>query len=137
MKSSLLKMKTLRIALLIDFLLAFAFGIISFITPQNTFGTIVEIPVNNKELFLALLSSLSIFYIIIGLVCLVGTRLTNPYISWVSAIMLVRHLWVGIIGMLDAEKSWVIGNPYYDIFIHSGFVVVYTIGILVALKIGK
>ncbi|MCR9251817.1 MAG: hypothetical protein NXI20_15430 [bacterium] len=85
-------MKTLRIALLIDFLLAFGFGIISFITPQNTFGTIVEIPVNNKELFLALLSSLSIFYIIIGLVCLVGTRLTNPYISWVSAVMWVRHL---------------------------------------------
>lgn len=127
-------MKTLRIALLIDFLLTFIFGIVSFFNPKNTFGTIIEIPQHNEGLFLSVLAGLSVFYIIIGLACLAGTRLNHPYLSWISGIMLIRHFWIGIVGILDVNQPWIIGNPYYDIVIHFIFVILYAIGISISFR---
>jgi len=121
----------MRITLLIDFVISFGFGLAAWFTPKGTFGTIISIPQQNGTLILSLLSSLSIFYILIGLVCLIGFKASYPINIWIGAVMILRHGWIGAIGFLGLgnEKEWLIGNPVPDIVIHSIFVLAYVIGI--------
>ncbi|MDH5230581.1 MAG: hypothetical protein OEZ58_17925 [Gammaproteobacteria bacterium] len=44
--------------------------------------------------------------------------------------MILRHLVVAIKGAGEAGSEWLIGIPWYDVVIHSGFVVLYIFGLL-------
>ncbi|MDA3907405.1 MAG: hypothetical protein PF484_15140 [Bacteroidales bacterium] len=123
----------MRTTFLIDFLITFGFGLAAWLSPKGTFGTIISIPPQSETLILSVLSSLSIFYILIGLVCLIGFKASFPINIWIGAVMILRHGWIGTIGILglDNEKEWLIGNPLPDIVIHSIFVFAYIIGIYI------
>lgn len=118
----------LPIALFADFLISLGFGLVSWFLPLETFGTIVAIPEANQDLVLAMFSSLSIFYVLIALVCLMGVKLGSPANIWIAAIMILRHGWIGIQGVLDINQEWLIGDPYPDIVIHTVFVMLYLLG---------
>ena len=128
--------KLLKITFLIDFMVTFGFGLASFFSPKETFGTIILIPQQSEELILSLFSSLSIFYILIGLVCLTGFKTNFPINIWIGAIMILRHGWIGVVGILGlgTEKEWLIGNPVPDIVVHSIFVFAYIMGISYIIK---
>ena len=129
----------MRTTLLIDFLITFGFGLAAWFSPKGTFGTIISIPPQSETLILSLLSSLSIFYILIGLVCLIGFKASFPINIWIGAVMILRHGLIGAIGILGFgnEKEWLIGNPVPDIVIHSIFVFAYIIGIYYLIRQSK
>lgn len=118
---------TLKIILFLDFLMTFGFGLVSWIFPNETFGNIVLIPEN--EVFYSLLSNHSLSYIFIGVICLIGVKSNYPTIYWIGAVMLARHLLVNILGIININKDWIIGNPLHDIIIHFLFITAYIIGI--------
>ena len=126
----------LRITFLIDFLITFGFGLASWFSPEGIFGTIITIPQQSEHLILSLLSSISIFYILMGLVCLIGFKASYPINIWIGSIMILRHGWIGAIGIISLgnEKEWFIGNPVPDIVIHSIFVLTYILGMYYLLK---
>lgn len=124
----------LKITLFVDFLVTCGFGIVSWIFPYETFGTIILIPENGNEVFLSLLSNHSISYILIGLMCLIGVKSDFPIISWIGIVMLLRHFLVNILGIINMKKDWIIGNPYHDIIIHSIFILAYIIGIFIIFR---
>lgn len=123
----------LKITLFVDFLITCGFGLISWLYPNETFGTIINIPENENAVFYALLANHSISYMLIGLVCLIGVKSNHPINSWIGMIMLFRHLVINILGIMNMDKEWIIGNPYHDIVIHTLFVVVYIIGIIISI----
>ena len=129
----------MRTTLLIDFLITFGFGLAAWFSPKGTFGTIISIQPQSETLILSLLSSLSIFYILIGLVCLIGFKASFPINIWIGAVMILRHGWIGAMGILGLgnEKEWLIGNPVPDIIIHSIFVFAYIIGIYYLIRQSK
>jgi hypothetical protein len=129
----------IRITLFIDFLITFGFGVVSWISLQETFGTLFSNSSMNSSLILSLLSSLSLFYILIGLVCFIGFKSKFPFNNWVAAIMTLRHGWIGItsIAGLSIKKEWFVGNPYPDIIIHLIFVCAYFIGIYFSIKLNN
>lgn len=119
----------LRIPLAIDGIIAFGFGLYSWIYPHETFGTIIFIPEVHTSVFLGILSSLSLFYILIGLTCFIGIKSPFPINIWIGLLMVVRHLLEGISKIFDISKEWLIGNPYPDIIIHSVFISLYILAI--------
>jgi hypothetical protein len=127
----------LKIALFLDFLITFGFGLVSWIFPYETFGTIVVIPENGNEIFLSLLSNHSISYILVGLICLIGVKSNFPINIWIGLVMLLRHLLVNILGIININKDWIIGNPYHDIIIHSLFILAYMFGIILTFRQNK
>jgi hypothetical protein len=122
----------LRIAFIIDGVIAVGFGLYSWFCPLETFGTIIAIPEMGSPAFLAILSSLSLFYILIGLTCLIGFTATFPINIWIGLLMIARHLLEGIMKIFDIGKEWLIGSPYPDIIIHSVFILVYILAIYFA-----
>lgn len=129
--------KVLKTTFLIDGIIAVGFGIFSWLYPLKTFGSIISIPNENLSLFLSLLSSLSLFYLLIGITCLIGIKSNHPIAFWIAIVMLIRHLLEGLIKVADVGKSWLIGNPYQDIAIHSIFIITYLIGIILLYKNNK
>ncbi len=129
--------KLLTIIFYIDFAITFCFGLISWLYPHSTFGTIILLEDSGPSLTLALLSTLSIFYVLIGLVCLVGARTPFPYNKWIALVMIVRHGWTGIAGIMGANNEWIIGNPWQDVVIHALFISFYLISIFFAMRKDK
>lgn len=119
----------LKLTFIFDAIIAVGFGLYSWFFPHETFGTIISIPEVGSSAFLAILSSLSLFYILIGLTCLIGFKAKFPINIWIGLLMIVRHLLEGIMKIFDIGKEWLIGNPYPDIIIHSVFIFVYILGI--------
>lgn len=52
----------LRFTFIFDAIIAVGFGLYSWLYPHETFGTITSIPETDSDVFVALLSSLSLFY---------------------------------------------------------------------------
>ena len=97
--------------------------------PHSTFGTIVLLEEAGPSLSLAILSSLSISYVLIGLICFIGARTPQPHNIWIAAVMIIRHGWTGIAGIQGAGSDWIIGNPWHDVIIHSIFIFFYLLAI--------
>ena len=127
----------LRVTFAIDAIIAVGFGLYSWFRPLETFGTIISIPEIHSSAFLGILSCLSLFYILIGLTCLIGIKSTTPVNIWIGLLMILRHLSEGIMKIFDIGKEWLIGNPYPDIIIHSAFVSLYILAIYFTYKNAK
>lgn len=125
---------TLRVFLLIDALIALGFGLYSWLRPNETFGTIISIPENDPSVFISILNTLSVFYIVIGLICIVGFRTNFPTNTWIGLIMIIRHILECILKVFDIGSEWLIGNPYTDITIHSIFIIGYITAIIMSHK---
>lgn len=119
----------LRITFSIDALIAIGFGVYSWLNPYDTFGSIILIPEIHSSAFLSILSSLSLYYILIGLTCLIGIKSTFPVNVWIALLMLTRHVLEGAIKIGDIGQDWLIGNPYPDLVIHSTFITAYACAI--------
>ena len=119
----------LKVTFAIDAVIAVGFGLYSWFSPYETFGTIISIPEIHSSAFLGILSGLSLFYILIGLTSLIGIKSTFPINIWIGLLMMVRHSLEGIMKVFDIGKEWLIGNPYPDIFIHSVFIFLYILAI--------
>ena len=111
--------KGLTIVFWIDAGIAFAFGLYSWLFPFETFGTLLEIPKEHAAEFLSVLSSLSLFYVLIGLICIICARSTFQVHFWIGLVMLLRHLMEGLLKLKDIGEEWLIGNPYPELVIHS------------------
>lgn len=120
----------LKVILTIDGLIAIAFGVFSLFFPQDTFGEIIAIPEGHASVFTAILSALSLFYIVVGTTCLIAAFAEIQMTTWIGLLMLVRHLSEGTLKLVDMNKEWAIGNPYQDIIIHTLFSIVYLVAIV-------
>lgn len=119
----------LKIAFVLDAVIAIGFGLYSWFYPYETFGSIISIPEMGTSAFVAILASLSLFYVLIGLTCLIGFNASFPVNIWLGLLMTVRHLLEGIMKIFDMGKEWLIGNPYPDIIIHTVFIFLYILSI--------
>lgn len=114
-----IKKYALAIAFTIDGIIAIGFGIFSLVYPNESFGSIFSIPEGHDSLFLSLFSSLSLFYIMIGMVCFVGVESKYSTSRWIAVLMVLRHFFEGVIKIGDMNEEWLIGNPYPDLIIHA------------------
>lgn len=119
--------KALKIILAVDAAIAVGFGVYSWIFPYKTFGTIIAIPEGHSAVFTAILASLSLFYILIGLTCLIGVRSHFPTNILIGTLMLLRHLLEGVLKIAEMREEWLIGSPYPDLIIHALFILVYIV----------
>lgn len=117
-----------------DGIMALGFGLYSWFCPLDTFGTILAIPETGAPVFMALLSSLSLFYVITGCTCMIGSRVLSPAGNWIAGLMLIRHTLEGSMKLLDIGKAWLIGNPYPDLIIHSVFILAYLLVLTLGFK---
>ena len=120
--------KMLSAVLMLDGLIFLGFGITSWLAPHSTFGTIVDLAsAGDHSLILAILSSLSIFYVLIGLACFLAAILAPPHKNRFAVLMVIGHICTGLKGYEEIGREWLVGNPWPDIYIHSVFVCAYTL----------
>ncbi|PTL85923.1 hypothetical protein [Vitiosangium sp. GDMCC 1.1324] len=111
-----------------DALIAITFGVLSGLRPVEIYGSIVNLePLALHEGTVATLTSLSLFYALIGGICLTTIWVQGPQRLALAGLMLLRHLLSGLKGAFEAGASWQVGSPVPDLVIHSLFVVLYTV----------
>lgn len=132
----MLRSKHLSVVFGIDALLSIGFGIVSWLRPLSTYGTIVDLSDVGAEpaVTMALLSGLSVFYVLIGLVCLCATVMPAPHNARLALVMIARHAWVGIQGYRNVGQEWIVGNPWPDVVIHGAFVLAYSLLVYMAVR---
>jgi hypothetical protein len=121
----------LSIALGADALLALGFGVASYVSPESTYATIIDLRgAGADSLLLAILRSLSAFYVVIGALCLCALFMPAPHRARVAAVMLIQHAWIGAKAFQESGREWVVGNPWPDVVIHTLFVLTYAAGLV-------
>ena len=121
----------LSVVLMVDALLSIVFGLVSYLSPESTYATIVDLSeLSEHSLMSAVLDSLSIFYVVVGAVCLLAAFMPHPYNVRVAVVMIAQHVWIGAKGLIELGRPWLVGNPWPDIIIHSLFVITYIIAIM-------
>lgn len=114
--------------LIVDALLALAFGVASWCRPLQTYGTIVQLdPVESHLGAIAALTSLSMYYTLSGVTCLLAAIMPTPYRQWLASVMLLRHLASGVKGYFEVGAPWQIGSPWPDLGIHVAFTLGYAV----------
>ena len=69
----------LSVVLMVDALLSIVFGLVSYLSPESTYATIVDLSeLSEHSLMSAVLDSLSIFYVVVGAVCLLAAFMPHP-----------------------------------------------------------
>lgn len=125
----------LAIILGVDGLLSSVFGLASYFSVASTYATIIDLSgMREDSVMAAVLGSLSLFYVVIGALCLLAAFMQPPHNVRVAAVMVVMHVWVGVRGFHDANREWIVGNPWPDLIIHSLFVIGYFIAIALRLR---
>ena len=118
--------KLLSTILVMDALLSIGFGLASYFSASTTYATIIDLSgMRDDSLMAAVLASLSVFYVVIGALCLLAAFTQPPHDVRVAVVMVAQHTWIGARGLLDAGREWIVGNPWPDLLIHSLFVVGY------------
>lgn len=116
----------LSIVLGLDALIAISFGVVSGFWPLATFGTIVRLqPPEQHPATIAALTTVSLFYVLMGLVCLATLALPMAERAWFVLVLGLRHLLSGGKGLMEAGADWQIGSPVPDLVIHTVFGVAY------------
>ena len=120
------KSALLSTAIAVDGILFAGFGLVSWIAPLETFGTIIDMSgIDDRSLTHAILASLSLFYAMIGFLCFVAASTTTPHKLLFAAVLAIGHIFVAIKGYNEIDQMWLIGDPWADIIIHSIFISVY------------
>jgi hypothetical protein len=125
----------LSVVLAVDALLSIAFGMVSYFSQSSTYATIIDLGgMREDSLMSAVLGSLSVFYVVIGALCLCAAFMHPPHDVRVASVMIAQHVWIGARGLHDAGREWIVGNPWPDVIIHSVLVTVYCVGITLRLR---
>jgi hypothetical protein len=125
----------LAIILTLDGLLSLGFGLASYFSATSTYATIIDLNgMREDSLMAAVLGSLSVFYVVIGALCVLAAFMQPPHNVRVASVLVAMHVWIGLRGLRDAGREWIVGNPWSDLIIHSLFVVCYSIAIYLRLR---
>jgi hypothetical protein len=81
-----------------------------------------------------MLAHLSIFYMVIGALCLVAAFAPRPHDVLLAAVMVLQHAWIGLKGFGEIGSEWIIGNPWPDVVIHAVFVVLYVAAMILRMR---
>ena len=122
--------KLLHVVFSMDALIAIGFGFYSWLFPQDTFEKIIAIPPGTASVFQAIFAVLSVFYVLIGFVCVIGILARFPESAWIGALMIIRHLVKATLKVVDMDAEWAIGNPWPDMVIHALFIAAYSGAVL-------
>lgn len=128
----------LSVVLGLDALIAISFGLASGFWPLATFGTIVRLqPPEQHAATIAALTTVSLFYVLMGLVCLATLALPKDQQRWLVLILCLRHVLSGVKGLLEGGADWQVGNPVPDLVIHAFFGLSYAFFFVVLTRGGR
>jgi hypothetical protein len=123
------------VVLTIDAVLSLGFGFVSYVSPHSTYATIVDLrAVPDDSLVMSILGSLSVFYVVIGAVCLLAAFTPSPHDVGVAVVMMGQHVWIGLRGADQMSRAWIVGDPWPDLIIHALFVIAYSTGVVRRLR---
>lgn len=118
--------RPLSVVLGLDAFIAISFGVASGFWPLSTFGTIVRLqPPEQHAATIAALTTVSLFYVLMGLLCLATLKLPGDQQRWLVLILCLRHVLSGVKGLLEVGADWQVGNPVPDLVIHLVFGLAY------------
>lgn len=121
----------MRYVFAVDALIAISFGAASGLMPLKIYGSIVNV---GAPATVAALTSLSLFYVLLGAVCVVAFFAPRSQQLALGGVMLARHLLSCLKGVAEVGAPWQVGDPKPDLIIHAGFITAYLVALVLALR---
>lgn len=116
-------------ALTADGVISVLFGIVSLLSYQSTFGSLIVAEQARMPVVRSFAETVAVQYVVLGALCFVGAREVGGTKAAICAAMAARHALLLGFGFAHASDSWLAGNPYYDLVIQSVFVAGYAVGV--------
>lgn len=116
----------------LDGLMSIAFGLATLFAQYAIFRTAVDLASANvtgdgTSVMEATLTALSGYYLVVGLIALLLASIPRPYRTRLALALGAHHLFMASKGVAEAGHAWVVGNPWWDVAIHTAFVLAYGI----------
>jgi hypothetical protein len=116
----------------IDGALSLVFGLATASFQYDIFSTAVDLSAAGwsdagESLIGSALLTLSGYYALVGAMLLALARIPAPFSIRLAALAAIHHAWMGAKGVIEADRPWLTGSPWWDVAIHSAFVLAYAI----------
>lgn len=106
------------------------FGLVTAFFQTQVFSTAVDLSSagvtgTGTSLMEATLLTLSGYYALVGAALLVLARLPSSWAMRLSVLVLLHHAFMAAKDVVQLDRPWRTGNPWFDIVIHVTFVAAY------------
>ncbi|MFT3925278.1 MAG: hypothetical protein QM778_22260 [Myxococcales bacterium] len=120
-----------RILLRVDGCISLCFGAVALLFQHQVFSTAVDLAGagahgDGTSLLESALSTLSGYYLLVGGLLLALAGLMGDHARRLWLLVGLHHAGMAFKGLLEAHRPWMVGNPWWDVAIHTGFFVAYT-----------
>jgi hypothetical protein len=82
----------------------------------------------------AALFTLSGYYMLVGAILLLLARVPTMFARRLCTVIALHHAFMACKGAYEANRAWIIGNPWWDIAIHAAFLIAYAGYLLVSAR---
>lgn len=107
-----------------------SFGLATTLFQFKIFSTAVNVADagangDGSSLIESALQTLSGYYLLTGVVLLMLASAPSEVRRRLGAAVAVHHAYMAVKGAVEADATWVTGNPWWDVGIHAAFVAAY------------
>lgn len=126
------KWRFINVAVLlrVDGVMSFTFGLATTFFQLTIFRTVVDLKTagvtgRGDSLMESALLTLSGYYMLVGAILLLLAQLPRMFAKRLCMVIALHHAFMAVKGAYEANRAWVTGNPWWDVAIHTAFVMVY------------
>lgn len=116
----------------IDGVLSFVFGAVTMALQGAVFNTAVDLKSagfveGGGTLIESALYVISGYYMLVGAILLLLANVPVYFARRLALLVGLHHVFMAVKGFYEADRVWMVGNPWYDIVIHSVFFIAYVV----------
>lgn len=82
----------------------------------------------------AALLGISGYYMLVGAILIVVSNVQVSMARPLGIVVALHHAFMAINGALGTDRPWIVGNPWWDVVIHTLFVLAYMMALITSMR---
>jgi len=123
----------------VDGVMSLTFGLATYIYQFEIFSTAYDLQSmgvsgRGDTLIEAALLGISGYYVLVGAILIIVSNVHTSIARPLGIVVALHHAFMAVNGALGADRPWLVGSPWWDVVIHTLFVLAYMTAIVTSMR---